>query len=174
MALPSSWVDHLFARLTVRYGASFLRQWPDTDLAVVKADWADVLDGVRGEAISYALRYLPTDRPVNAMQFREVCRRAPPPELPRIEASPEPKADPKRVAELVAKVVAQPDDGMTPAERVAAGLRARMQAGERLSAAQLSMLRSCETRGTFTTEPGEFRMIPPDCLPPAMRQEVRA
>ena len=49
MALPSSWVDHLFARLTVRYGAAFLRQWPDTDLAVVKADWADVLDGVRGE-----------------------------------------------------------------------------------------------------------------------------
>ena len=49
MALPSSCVDHLFARLTVRYGAAFLRQWPDTDLAVVKADWADVLDGVRGQ-----------------------------------------------------------------------------------------------------------------------------
>lgn len=174
MALPSSWVDHLFARLTVRYGAAFLRQWPDTDLSVVKADWADVLDGVRGEAISYALRYLPSDKPVNAMQFREVCRRAPPVELPRIEAGPEVKADPKRVAELVAKVCAPPDDDMTPAERVAAGLRARMKAGERLSGAQLAMLRSCETRGTYTTEPGQFRVIPPDCLPPAMRQEVAA
>ena len=61
-----------------------------------------------------------------------------------------------------------------PAERVAAGLRARMKAGERLSGAQLAMLRSCETRGTYTTEPGQFCAIPPDCLPPAMRQEARA
>ena len=173
MALPSSWVDHLFARLTVRYGAAFLRQWPDTDLAVVKADWAEVLDGTRGEAISFGLRYLP-ERPVNAMQFREVCRRAPPPELPRIEAAPEPKANPKRVAELVAKLVAQPDDGMTPAERVAAGLRARLTAGERLSAAQLAMLRSCETRGAFTDQGGTVKVIPRDVWPEAMRREVEA
>jgi hypothetical protein len=67
MPLQASWVDNLFARLTVRYGAAFLRQWPDADLAVVKADWADVLDGCRGESIGYALRYLP-NTPPNALR----------------------------------------------------------------------------------------------------------
>lgn len=171
MPLPISWVDHLFAKLTIRYGAAFLRQWPDNaDTVLIKSDWADVLDGVRGEAISYALRYLPIDKPVNAMQFREICRLAPPAELPRLEAAPDVKADPKRVAELVSQVLAKPDCDMTPAERVAAGLRARIDAGERLNSAQMAMLKACETRGTYTSEPGQFSMIPPDCLPPGMRQ----
>ena len=55
MALQSSWVDALFARLALRYGAAFLRQWPDVDVVVLKPDWAEVLDGVSGHAIAYAL-----------------------------------------------------------------------------------------------------------------------
>jgi hypothetical protein len=100
MPLQASWVDNLFARLTVRYGAAFLRQWPDADLAVVKADWADVLDGCRGESIGYALRYLP-NTPPNALQFRDVCRRAPEPELPRLPAPEVPK---ERRAEAMALI----------------------------------------------------------------------
>ena len=77
MALSALWVDRLFDRLVLRYGTAFLRQYGDIEPAAVKADWADVLDGTSAEAIGYALRYLPAERPPNAMQFRDQCRRAP-------------------------------------------------------------------------------------------------
>lgn len=83
MPLPSSWVDALFAKLTVRWGAAFMRQWPDADPAHVKSDWAEALDGVSGDSIAYALRYLPT-APCNALAFRDVCRRAPAVALPAL------------------------------------------------------------------------------------------
>lgn len=41
MPLPHRWVEHLFARLAVRYGGAFLRQYGDADPALVQADWAD-------------------------------------------------------------------------------------------------------------------------------------
>lgn len=108
MALQSSWVDALFARLALRYGAAFLRQWPDVDIAVLKTDWADVLDGVSGHAIAYALEYLPSAHPPNAMQFRDLCRQAPAPTLPRLTDDPAPNQE--RVAEakaMLARVKAQ-------------------------------------------------------------------
>lgn len=101
MAIPLRWVEHLFARLAVRYGGAFMRQYGDADPVLVQADWADVLDGLSGDDIGYALRYLPAERPPNAMQFREIARRAPnmlPPALP------EPPADPSRVAAAMAAV----------------------------------------------------------------------
>lgn len=100
MPLPARWVDHLFAKLTVRYGSAFQRQWPDADIEFVKADWADVLDGTSAESIAYALQYLPTERAPNAMQFRDLCRRAPArtPALP----PPDVRADDRVVAAAVA------------------------------------------------------------------------
>mgnify|MGYP002144839642 CR=1 FL=1 len=95
MPLPSAWLDHLFGRLSVRYGAAFTRQWPDVEIAAVKADWGDVLDGTSGDAISYALRYLPAT-PCNAMQFRDLCRRAPVATQPALTDGSA-KADPARV-----------------------------------------------------------------------------
>jgi hypothetical protein len=71
--LPDSWTDALFARLTVRYGAAFSRQWPDVDIAAVKADWAKVLARMPAPAIAYALDHLPADKPPNALQFRALC-----------------------------------------------------------------------------------------------------
>ena len=94
MSLPAAWIEHLFAKLSVRYGSSFQRQWGDADPALVKADWAEVLDGVRGESLSYALRYLPNDPP-NALRFRDLCRMAPAPAQAAItDKTP---ADPQRV-----------------------------------------------------------------------------
>lgn len=77
MALPSNWVDHLFAKLAIRYGDAFARQWPDVDIAWVKADWSEVLDGLSGDALSHGLKNLPHDRPPNAMQFRALCIQRP-------------------------------------------------------------------------------------------------
>lgn len=114
MALQSSWVDALFARLALRYGAAFLRQWPDVDVAVLKTDWAEVLDGVSGHAIAYALEYLPSSHPPNAMQFRDLCRAAPAPKMARLTDDPAP--NPERVAEakaMLAKVKARITQGAT-------------------------------------------------------------
>lgn len=137
MAMSAKWIDELFGRLSVRYGAAFLRQWPDADPAVVKADWMSVLSGCSGQDIAYALQYLPEGLPPNAMQFRAIARRAPPPEVPRIEG---PKADQARVAELVAKVGKAPDDGLTPSQRVAYVLRKKLADGVRLTPAQRAQL----------------------------------
>lgn len=137
MAMSAKWIDELFGRLSVRYGAAFLRQWPDADPAVVKADWMSVLSGCSGQDIAYALQYLPEGLPPNAMQFRAICRRAPAPEVPRIEG---PKADPGRVAALVAQAGKAPADGLTPAHRVAYVLRKKLADGVKLTLAQRAQL----------------------------------
>jgi hypothetical protein len=95
MPLQTSWVYHLFAKLTVRYGQAFTRQYADADPTMVKADWAEVLDGTSGEALSYALRYLPNNPP-NAMQFRDLCRAAPTQDAPKLPP-PVTRPDPARV-----------------------------------------------------------------------------
>lgn len=137
MAMSAKWIDELFRRLSVRYGAAFLRQWPDADPSVVKADWMSVLSGCSGHDIAYALQYLPEGLPPNAMQFRAICRRAPAPEAPRIEG---PKADPGRVAALVAQAGKAPADGLTPAHRVAYVLRKKITDGVKLTLAQRAQL----------------------------------
>lgn len=78
MPLPSSWVDSLFARLSVRYGAAWLRMWEGIDIAAVKADWAKELGefATTPDAIAYGLDHLPTERPPNVSQFRVLCRQA--------------------------------------------------------------------------------------------------
>ena len=88
--LPADWVDQIFARLTVRYGAAWLRMWEGVDLAAVKADWAEELSGLTADSIDHGLAHLPTDRPPNVAQFRELCRRPP----DRFPALPAPKPGP--------------------------------------------------------------------------------
>jgi hypothetical protein len=109
MSLPLAWVDALFARLSVRYGAAFMRQYADLEIGAVKADWSDVLGGFAGqpEAIRYALDNLPADKPPTAGQFRLLCNSAPVPEVKAI-AHDAPPADPERVAELVQTAKVQP------------------------------------------------------------------
>lgn len=141
MPLRSDWVDALFARLTVRYGAAFARQWPDADLAVVKADWADVLDGVSGASIGYALRYLPAERPPNAMQFRDQCRRAPPPDVAQI-ADERPPADPEKVAAIVAGIRV-PERRARPAQECLDAIAKRVAETGRISEAQRHMVAHC-------------------------------
>ena len=94
MSFPLAWADALFAKLTIRYGASFLAQWPDADPALIKADWCEVLDGFGKfpESIKYALENLP-EKPVNAIQFRNIARLSP---APKLQALPEPEVDPAK------------------------------------------------------------------------------
>lgn len=144
MGMEQKLVDYLFSRLALRYGEAFLRQWPDTDIAAVKADWADVLDGVRPQSLGYAMRYLPADRPPNAMQLRDICRRAPPPDAPMLP-SPAPN-DPAVAAAAMKRMQATRAYllNTSPAQRCIDNIEARAaRNGGRLSHAQSAMLRSC-------------------------------
>lgn len=168
MPLPVSWIDHLFEKLTVRYGSAFQRQYADLDIAAVKLDWADMLGGLDGPSLSYGLRYLPT-APLNAMQFRDICRRAPAVEVPRLEA-PEIKPDPDRVKAIMARL-AETDDDRTPAQRCAANIRRIVaERGGKMSSVQRAQLEAIDRDTSGPVHMGEFKEIPPGALPPAMRQ----
>lgn len=105
MSLPLAWIDRIWDKLTVTYGATFLARWRDFDaqaLNAVKSDWMHELSGFEKapHAIAFALANLP-ERAPNIVEFRNLCRQAPAAEVP---ALPEPKADPARVAAELAKL----------------------------------------------------------------------
>lgn len=80
MSLPIPWVERLFEKLTLVYGRDFLDRWKGMSMEDVKADWSRELSGFERnpDAIVYALDNLPPDRPPTVLQFRDMCRRAPP------------------------------------------------------------------------------------------------
>lgn len=146
MSLPTPWVDRIFDKLTLTYGQSFLRRWTDIDLNAVKSDWAHELSGFEAhpKAIAWALQNLPPDSPPTVLQFKFLARRAPPDELPRLEA---PKADPERVAAELAKlapVLKAP--AARPSTDWARRIVDRAEAGEILSPTTLRMAREALAR----------------------------
>jgi hypothetical protein len=132
-------IDAIFSRLRIRYGVSFLKQWEDEDLALVKSDWAQVLGRVVESPymVDFGLDNLPIDRPPkNAMEFRDICLRAP--QKPML-ALPVVKADPAKVdASIAAMRRPLANDPM----QWAFTLKEREQRGDRLTAAQRDMWRA--------------------------------
>lgn len=102
MSLPLQAVDRLFDRLAATYGAAFLRSYEGVEPAAVKTVWAHELSGFASnlQALAWALENLP-ERAPNAIEFRNLARKAPAAEAPRL---PEPKADPERVRVELAKL----------------------------------------------------------------------
>lgn len=102
MSLSVAAIDRLFQRLAATYGAAWDRAMGSSPINDVKAAWAHELSGFTGrlEALAWALENLP-ERCPNVIEFRNLARRAPEPETPRL---PEPKADPERVREELAKL----------------------------------------------------------------------
>lgn len=148
MALPSAWIEELFGRLSVRYGQAFQAMYRDLDIAVVKADWADVLDGFqeRPATIKHALANLPSDKPPNAQQFRALCMQTPIPAAPAL-AAPATKADPERVAQAMQSASNKPQ-GFDYAKSCADALRARRERGKgKLGLAQQHQLAALEAIG---------------------------
>lgn len=151
MSLPIPWVDRIFEKLALIYGREFTGRWEScgASIADVKTDWAHELAGYQHwpEAIAYALANVPADRPPTVLQFREICRKAPPKALPRL---PEPKADPERVRQELAKL--EPLRARAVAGRVmdhkawAKRLLARHDAGEKLNPTVLRFAREALER----------------------------
>ena len=143
MSLPIPWVDKIFAKLALVYGRDFAARWDGMTIADVKTDWGHELAGFANhpEAIGFALQNLPPDRPPTVLQFRDLCRKAPAPDVPRL---PEPKADPARVAAELAKLAPTKQaisSGPVDHKAWAKRLIARHDAGERLNMTALRFAR---------------------------------
>lgn len=135
MSLPEPWVDKLFQKLSVTYGQGFMRQYDGVDPADVKANWADELSAFQQspEAIKYAIRHLPADRAPTVLQFKDLCRRAPDSSFPRLAALPPPTqepVDPVVAAKTLEAIRSK--SGLDP-KQWARELRAKEQAGLKLT-----------------------------------------
>lgn len=103
--LPLKWIDEIFRRLSVRYGRDFSLKYENLDPEAVKKDWAEYLVGfsTRPDAIEYALKNLPENKPPNVAEFAAICRRAPIKEelaLPHYETPEEKKRAAQRLQQL--------------------------------------------------------------------------
>lgn len=151
MPLPDAWVDQLFAKLTVRYGASFLRQYAGLDVNEVKADWAQVLApfSQSKDALRHGLEHIPADKPPNALQFRDLCRRPAEHDTKTLRL-PAPPANPE-VAARIRAAFNRPLQKALPRDW-AWKLRGREQSGERLSAFQRAAWHEALAAETVTEE----------------------
>ena len=97
------WIERLFSRLAALYGAAFGRQWDGTNLADVKATWADKLGGFTASQIASALQAC-DDRqyPPNLPEFIGMCRDA-----ARRDSRPATLPAPTPTAEEVARRIDQ-------------------------------------------------------------------
>lgn len=105
-ALPDAWIDSLFDRLEAAYGSKWLNMWGNTNLANVKALWAEKLSGFaeNPKALGHALGCLDDHPfPPTLPEFLSLCRKAPKPEQ---AALPAPAANPEKVAAFASSVKA--------------------------------------------------------------------
>lgn len=109
MSISIKVIDRLFERLSVTYGAAWIRMYEGMDSNAVKSVWMHELDGFEDKlhAIAWALDHLP-ERVPNVVEFRGMCRAAPALIVPMLTP---PKADPERVKAAFEKLNAPaPED----------------------------------------------------------------
>ena len=143
MSISIKAIDRLFQRLNATYGSDFLGRYKGTPESDLKTVWAHELAGFENHlhALAWALENLP-ERAPNVIEFRNLARRAPAPELPRLT---EPKPDLARVNAELAKLAplkamianAKPVSGLDWAY----SLKRRDNAGEKLNITVRTMYR---------------------------------
>lgn len=123
MILRDEWIDRIFQRLTGIYGSQFTAKFKqivdgiDEGTANAKGVWAKELGNFadKPEAIAYALDHLPTEHAPNALEFRDICRRAPAKQVAEIAYVPtaEDKARHREMSHKAAEAVQQKEfDGL--------------------------------------------------------------
>lgn len=147
MSLPIKAIDRIFERLAATYMASWDRAMGATPQADIKTAWAHELSafGQTRElmgCIAWALENLP-ETPPNAIQFKRLCKQAPMPDAPRLEA---PKADPERMAQELSRLAPLKAEVRAKAaghdfRAWAKALKARHEAGDNLTRLQVTMYR---------------------------------
>lgn len=74
-ALPASWIDKLFTRLTVMYGNKFADMWRGIDTDAIKQAWAEDLAGYSGDELKRGLAWCKTQTwPPTLPEFMTACR----------------------------------------------------------------------------------------------------
>lgn len=130
----------IFPKLAVTYGQGMGVKFEGLNPEAVENDWAIELDGVRVEAVRYALRNLPAgDFPPNVRQFRALCNQCPvegpkpEPRQKRIEADG--SILPEGVTKFAQQLHGRIDEGEEPVQvRTARTYIARVTApGHRIS-----------------------------------------
>jgi hypothetical protein len=142
MSLPIAWVEQIFKKLALNYGADFMGRYKGLDITEVKADWAEELAYCvhRPDAIKFALSTLP-DRAPTAQQFRALCMTAPAPVV-AAKLVYEPKADPERLAVELAKLADLRNMPISDDNRGwAKAILAKHDAGVRMSPTTLELAR---------------------------------
>jgi hypothetical protein len=134
-------VERIFKRMVATYGVQWARQWDGTPIGDVKAAWAHELSGYANclGAVAHALDNLP-ERCPNVIQFKALCRAAPPPpDVLRLDA---PKADPVRVAAEIARMAPVRNNAALGSKDWAHRLKARHAAGDKINPFQVSAYRA--------------------------------
>lgn len=149
-------VDYIFTKMAAAYGAAWDKSLGVAPLPDIKTRWLYELEPFRHskKRIMWALSHLPKFAP-NAMEFHQLCRQAPAPEVPLL---PEPQADPERVSAEVAKLAQvrqaasnQPVDHKAWARKI----MQRHADGEKINLYPLRMAR--EALGLPLPEPRRMR-----------------
>lgn len=180
-------IDDIIAihgRFLLRYGASWRAETEGTDMAHLRADWLDVLQGLRVYHVAYGLAHMAGSFAPKSHEFRALCAAAPTPAAP-----PEPLPPPDRArlaiamgdglsrAQAEAKREAdakfQEEARRHPGKVWALHLRELDQRGGRVTAVQRAMYRAALASVRTTHMPdGGFTPIPLDALPPGMREDA--
>lgn len=103
MSMPATWTEKIFMKLTLIYGRDFTARWEGMNICDIKTDWSHELSGYenRPKAIAWALQNLPAGKPPTVLEFRKLCNTLPQEATVFLDA---PKADPVRVAAVLAKL----------------------------------------------------------------------
>jgi hypothetical protein len=180
-------IEDLHAALFLRYGNEWVRKWehiPDMPkmpaAEAVRRDWLGVLDNYSKEALWYGLKNLPAARiPPNAEEFKAICRgfyqRERAAETKRIDG-PRRYYDAKKWKDAMRKM------GEIRSRRGsldwAYELQERQKRGDILTEGQLhAMKRAFEAKAAppeKIEKGGEFKGVPFDEMPEAMREFVKA
>lgn len=123
-------VDNVFRRFMGVYGNRFTRMWEGLDLADVKAQWAAELHRFDAAAIRHGLDHLPATLPPTLLEFCQLCNRAPATAMP---ALPKPTASAAVIERAVNDALARTQDSLSGPKAWAYRLRAREEAGEKLT-----------------------------------------
>jgi len=135
-------IDRLFERLALTYGGAWQNSFGAAPIMDVKSMWHHELSSFLQnketmKRIVWALDNLP-ERVPNVIQFKNLCRMAPAPEVLML---PEPPANPERVAAELAKMaplLVERTESVDP-KAWAKRLRFRHLAGERMRSIQIQM-----------------------------------
>jgi len=166
-------VDYVFTQLAAAYGAAWDKSLGVAPLSDIKSRWLYELEPFRHskKRIMWALAHLPKFAP-NAMEFHQLCRQAPAPEL---LALPEPAADPARVAAELARLAplcrSRSKDAPVDPKAWARKIMQRHDAGEKINICPLRCARQAlglpEPEPVYRTRPGAVRADHAPAPPPA-------